>query len=47
MGGQTALNLCLEADEKEFGKILGKNDRCWCKRINITENREQFKQLKK
>jgi hypothetical protein len=21
MGGQTALNLCLEADEKEFGKI--------------------------
>jgi carbamoyl-phosphate synthase large subunit len=28
MGGQTALNLCLEADEKEFGKILGKNDRC-------------------
>jgi carbamoyl-phosphate synthase large subunit len=28
MGGQTALNLCLEADEKEFGKISGKNDRC-------------------
>jgi carbamoyl-phosphate synthase large subunit len=22
MGGQTALNLCLEADEKEFGLIL-------------------------
>ena len=22
MGGQTALNLCIEADEKEFGKIL-------------------------
>jgi carbamoylphosphate synthase large subunit len=22
MGGQAALNLCLEADEKEFGKIL-------------------------
>jgi carbamoyl-phosphate synthase large subunit len=28
MGGQTALNLCLEADEKEFGKIWSKNDRC-------------------
>jgi carbamoylphosphate synthase large subunit len=22
MGGQTALNLCLEADEKKFGLIL-------------------------
>ena len=22
MGGQTALNLCIEADEKEFGKII-------------------------
>jgi carbamoylphosphate synthase large subunit len=22
IGGQTALNLCLEADEKEFGLIL-------------------------
>jgi carbamoyl-phosphate synthase large subunit len=22
MGGQTALNLCLEAEEKEFGLIL-------------------------
>jgi hypothetical protein len=39
MGGQTALNLCLEADEKEFGKISGKNDRCWCKRYQ--HNREQ------
>jgi carbamoyl-phosphate synthase large subunit len=48
MGGQTALNLCLEADEKgiwqDFGvKMIGVDVNA----INITENREQFKQLLK
>ena len=46
MGGQTALNLCLEADEKgiweDFGvKLIG----VYVNAINITEDREQFKQL--
>ena len=46
MGGQTALNLCLEADEKgiwaDFGvKLIGVDINA----INITEDREQFKQL--
>jgi carbamoyl-phosphate synthase large subunit len=46
MGGQTALNLCLEADEKgiwqDFGvKLIGVDVNA----INITEDREQFKQL--
>ena len=46
MGGQTALNLCLEADEKgiwdDFGvKMIGVDVNA----INITEDREQFKQL--
>lgn len=46
MGGQTALNLCLEADEKgiwkDFGvKMIGVDINA----INITEDREQFKQL--
>jgi carbamoyl-phosphate synthase large subunit len=48
MGGQTALNLCLEADEKgiwaDFGvKLIGVDVNA----INITEDREQFKQLLK
>jgi len=46
MGGQTALNLCLEADEKgiwaDFGvQLIGVDVNA----INITEDREQFKQL--
>ncbi len=46
MGGPTALNLCLEADEKgiweDFGvKLIGVDVNA----INITEDREQFKQL--
>jgi carbamoyl-phosphate synthase large subunit len=46
MGGQTALNLCIEADEKgiwkDFGvKLIGVD----IDAINITENREEFKQL--
>ena len=46
MGGQTALNLCIEADEKglweNFGvKIIGVD----IDAINITEDREKFKQL--
>ncbi len=48
MGGQTALNLCLEADEKgiwkDFNvKMIGVDVNA----INITEDREQFKQLLK
>jgi carbamoyl-phosphate synthase large subunit len=46
MGGQTALNLCLEADEKNlarFLRMIGVDVNA----INITENREQFKQLLK
>ena len=46
MGGQTALNLCIEADEKgiwkDFGiKLIGVD----IDAINITENRELFKNL--
>lgn len=46
MGGQTALNLCLEADEKgiwqDFGvRLIGVDINA----INVTEDREQFKQL--
>jgi carbamoyl-phosphate synthase large subunit len=46
MGGQTALNLCIEADEKgiwkDFGiKLIGVD----IDAINITENREKFKNL--
>ena len=46
MGGQTALNLCIEADEKgiwdDFGvKIIGVD----IDAINITEDREQFREL--
>ncbi|WP_432220963.1 carbamoyl-phosphate synthase large subunit [Flavobacterium sp. TMP13] len=46
MGGQTALNLCLEAEEKgiwkDFGvRLIGVDINA----INITEDREQFKQL--
>jgi len=46
MGGQTALNLCIEADEKgiweDFGvDIIGVN----IDAINITEDREQFREL--
>ncbi|MEW5675125.1 carbamoyl-phosphate synthase large subunit [Flavobacterium enshiense] len=46
MGGQTALNLCLEADEKgiwqDFGvRLIGVDVNA----INVTEDREQFKQL--
>lgn len=46
MGGQTALNLCLEADEKgiweDFNvRMIGVDINA----INITEDREQFKQL--
>ncbi|MBX9887477.1 MAG: carbamoyl-phosphate synthase large subunit [Flavobacteriaceae bacterium] len=48
MGGQTALNLCLEAEEKgiwaDFNvKMIGVDVNA----INITEDREQFKQLLK
>ncbi len=46
MGGQTALNLCIEADDKgiwdDFNvKIIGVNINA----INITEDREQFRNL--
>ncbi len=46
MGGQTALNLCLEAEEKgiweDFNvKLIGVDINA----INVTEDREQFKQL--
>lgn len=46
MGGQTALNLCIEADEKgiwqDFGvEIIGVDINA----INITEDREQFRNL--
>lgn len=46
MGGQTALNLCIEADEKgiweDFNiKIIGVD----IDAINITEDREKFRQL--
>ena len=46
MGGQTALNLCIEADEKGIWKdfdvkIIGVDIAA----INITEDREEFKQL--
>jgi carbamoyl-phosphate synthase large subunit len=48
MGGQTALNLCLEAEEKgiwaDFDvKMIGVDVHA----INITEDRDQFKQLLK
>jgi carbamoyl-phosphate synthase large subunit len=48
MGGQTALNLCIEADEKGIWKdfdveLIGVD----IDAINITEDREQFKQLLK
>ena len=48
MGGQTALNLCIEADDKgvwkDFDvKIIGVD----IDAIQITEDREQFKQLLK
>lgn len=48
MGGQTALNLCLEADEKgiwsDFDvKLIGVDINA----INITEDREQFKEFLK
>ena len=48
MGGQTALNLCLEADEKgiwkDFNvKLIGVDVNA----INITEDRDQFKTLLK
>jgi len=46
MGGQTALNLCIEADDKgiwkDFGiEIIGVDIAA----INITEDREQFREL--
>ena len=46
MGGQTALNLCIEADEKGIWKennveIIGVDINA----INITEDREQFRNL--
>jgi carbamoyl-phosphate synthase large subunit len=46
MGGQTALNLCIEADEKgiwkDFGvELIGVD----IDAINITEDRDQFKDL--
>ena len=46
MGGQTALNLCLEAEDKGIWKehnvrLIGVDVAA----INITEDREQFKQL--
>lgn len=46
MGGQTALNLCIKADEmgiwKKYGvKIIGVD----ISAIEITENREKFRQL--
>lgn len=46
MGGQTALNLCIQADEKGIWKdfdvkLIGVD----IKAINITEDREEFKEL--
>ena len=48
MGGQTALNLCIEADDKgiwnDFNvKIIGVD----IEAINITEDRQRFKELLK
>ena len=48
MGGQTALNLCIEADDKgiweDFGvEIIGVD----IDAIQITEDRDKFKQLMK
>ena len=48
MGGQTALNLCIEADEKgiwdDFNvEIIGVD----IEAINITEDRQRFKELLK
>ena len=48
MGGQTALNLCIEADDKgiwnDFDvKIIGVD----IEAINITEDRDRFKKLLK
>ena len=46
MGGQTALNLCIEVDEKVFGKKYGVEiTGVDIDAINITEDREEFKQL--
>ncbi len=46
MGGQTALNLCIEADEKgiweDFGVVMIGVD---IAAINITEDREKFREL--
>jgi carbamoyl-phosphate synthase large subunit len=47
MGGQTALNLCLEADEKNLARFRVRMIGVDVNAINITENREQFKQLLK
>jgi carbamoyl-phosphate synthase large subunit len=43
MGGQTALNLCLEADEKNLARFRVRMIGVDVNAINITENREQFK----
>jgi carbamoyl-phosphate synthase large subunit len=42
MGGQTALNLCLEADEKELARFRVRMIGVDVNAINITENREQL-----
>jgi carbamoyl-phosphate synthase large subunit len=47
MGGQTALNLCLEAEEKNLGWFWREMIGVDVNAINITEDREQFKQLLK
>src|SRR5210317_2669837 len=46
MGGQTALNLCIEADEKGIWQDFGiKQIGVDINAINVTEDRDQFKQL--
>jgi carbamoylphosphate synthase large subunit len=47
MGGQTALNLCLEVMKRNLARLWSKMIGVDVNAINITENREQFKQLKK
>merc|ERR1711916_214841 len=46
MGGQTALNLCIEADEKGIWEDFGiKQIGVDINAINVTEDREQFREL--
>jgi carbamoyl-phosphate synthase large subunit len=46
-GGQTALNLCLKRMKRNLARLWSKMIGVDVNAINITENREQFKQLLK